>query len=63
MLEDGGVFRIEGRTNFVDTKSIYKYNSASEGGVFSCSICNITLQGTEMRKNEAKRGWVVKLEA
>ena len=63
MLEDGGLFRLEGRVQFTDRNSRYTDNSAAEGGVFSCSMCNITLFFTQLRKNQAKRGGVVKLEA
>jgi hypothetical protein len=63
MLEDGGLFRLEGRVQFTDFESSFTDNSAAEGGVFSCSMCNITLRGTKIKKNQAKRGGVVKLEA
>jgi hypothetical protein len=63
MLEDGGLFRLEGKVNFNDYKSEFEENSAVEGGVFSCSQCNITLDNTVMKNNLAKRGGVVKLEA
>lgn len=63
MQEDGGLYRLEGKVNFKDSKSLFEDNSATEGGVFSCSLCNIVLYRTLMRKNQAKRGGVVKLES
>jgi hypothetical protein len=49
--EDGGIFRMEGKVNFTDFSSTYEYNSAIEGGVFSCSGCNITLVKTKLHNN------------
>jgi hypothetical protein len=37
MMEDGGLFRMEGKVNFYDEGSQYFENSGVEGGVFSCS--------------------------
>ena len=34
---------MEGKVNFTDIGSTYELNSAIEGGVLSCSGCNITL--------------------
>ncbi|TNV88247.1 hypothetical protein FGO68_gene13755 [Halteria grandinella] len=61
--EDGGIFRLEGKVNFTDTESTYQDNSAIEGGVWSCSGCNITLEKTKLYYNQARRGGVLKLEA
>ncbi len=63
MSKDGGLFRMEGNINFTDTKSVYSYNSAIEGGVLSCSNCNITLVDSTLMLNTAQRGGVVKLES
>jgi len=63
MREDGGLFRMEGKVNFTDIGSTFNDNSGSEGGVFSCSQCNITLVGSRIMKNQAKRGGVIKLES
>jgi hypothetical protein len=41
--EDGGIFRLEGKVNFTDDRSIYSDNSAVEGAIISCSGCNVTL--------------------
>ena len=54
---------MEGKVNFTDMTSTYEFNSAIEGGVFSCSGCNITLIKTKLHNNLALRGGVVKLEA
>lgn len=49
--EDGGIFRMEGKVNFTDLSSTYEFNSAIEGGVFSCSGCNITLVKSKLHNN------------
>lgn len=49
--EDGGIFRLEGKVNFTDSESTYKDSSAIEGGVWSCSGCNITLFKTKLLYN------------
>jgi hypothetical protein len=63
MREDGGLFRMEGKVNFTDIGSTFSENSGAEGGVFSCSQCNITLQKSRVLNNQAKRGGVIKLES
>ena len=54
---------MEGKVNFTDSGSTYSLNSAIEGGVLSCSGCNITLSRTKFLNNQALRGGVIKLEA
>jgi hypothetical protein len=54
---------MEGKVNFTDDGSKFNDNSAVEGGIFSCSQCNITLIGSTIKTNKAQRGGVVKLEA
>jgi len=54
---------MEGKVNFTDFGSTYEFNSAIEGGVLSCSGCNITLIKSKLRNNLALRGGVIKLEA
>ena len=49
--------------NFTDFKSRYSDNSAIEGGIISCSGCNITLVKSVFSNNQAVRGGVIKLEA
>jgi|LauGreDrversion4_2_1035121.scaffolds.fasta_scaffold07131_4 predicted outer membrane repeat protein len=63
MSEDGGLFRIEGKVNFTDYSSTYEDNSGYEGGVISCSGCNLTMTRTKFKSNQARRGGVIKLEA
>jgi hypothetical protein len=54
---------MEGKVNFTDIGSTYELNSAIEGGVLSCSGCNITLVKSKFQNNEAVRGGVIKLES
>jgi predicted outer membrane repeat protein len=61
--EDGGVFRLEGKVNFTDSKSTYSDNSAIEGAIISCSGCNVTMVKSTISNNQAIRGGVIKLEA
>jgi len=51
MRDDGGLFRMEGKVNYTDEGSLYSDNSGVEGGVFSCSQCNITLVDSLLMKN------------
>jgi hypothetical protein len=49
--------------NYTDTKSSFTDNSAIDGGIFSCSQCNITLVETVFEKNQALIGGVIKIES
>jgi len=62
-MANGGLFRLEGQVNYTDIKSRFHDNSAIDGGVFSCSQCNLTLITTTCEKNQANIGGVFKIES
>lgn len=62
-MANGGLFRIEGQVNYTDKSSHFHDNSAIDGGVFSCSQCNITLQSSLCEQNQANIGGVIKIES